>query len=275
MSTERRRRPSIGLVAGCLVALAAITVTSGCGNGSAATGPSLPASDRPGQEFVFYENFGTDAPLGTFLDQYGDRFTAYEDPAQDTSRLARGKDSGYYDSAKTLSAANGKLDSWLHYDQASGKYLVSALLPKLPTMTAGQFVLRMRADRIAGYKVVPLLWPDSEKWPDDGEVDFPEGKLDGSNWRAAMHYASSTGGEENFDAGVDGSRWHTYEIDWSPGKVDFLVDGKSIGRSTDGVPDKPMHWVWQFETNTDGPPPPKSAQGHVQVDWAKVYRPTG
>ncbi|MEI8082225.1 MAG: glycoside hydrolase family 16 protein, partial [Actinomycetes bacterium] len=228
-----------------------------------------------GYDYVFYENFDTPAPLGSFLDVYSDAFRAYDSPYQDTSRTTRGDNSGWYDPARTLSVADGHADAWLHYDASLNKYLVSAIIPKLPTMTYGQFVIRLKTDRIPGYKAVPLLWPDSENWPDDGEIDFPEGQLNGSPWSAVMHYALPDGGQDSFDAGVNGDRWHDYEIDWSPGRVDFLVDGKRIGRATHAVPDKPMHWVLQFETLPDGPAPATTAQGHVFIDWVKVYRPAG
>ncbi|MEI6623582.1 MAG: glycoside hydrolase family 16 protein, partial [Actinomycetes bacterium] len=264
-----RRR--VGLVAVAILVVGVLGM-AGCGTGPATSPKPLPPSDRAGYEYVFYDNFDTPAPLGTFLDVYGDTFRAYDEPYQDTSRSKRGTTSGYYDPGRTLSVANGNLDAWLHYDSTLGKYLVSAVIPKLPTMAYGQFVIRLRTDKIPGYKAVPLLWPDSDNWPADGEIDFPEGPLDGSPWSAVMHYAQSDGGQDSFDTGVNGDHWHDYEIDWSPGQVDFLVDGKRIGRATHAVPAQPMHWVLQFETLPDGPAPSKDAQGHVYIDWVKVYR---
>jgi len=152
-----------------------------------------------------------------------------------------------------------------------GRFLVAAPTPNLPTMTYGRFSMRLRTDRIPGYKIAPLLWPDSESWPNDGEIVFPEGDLNGSALEAFHHYARSAGGQDSFNTGVDPTQWHVYETLWSPGKVEFLVDGHSIGSSTNYVPSKPMHWVLQMETQISSAAPSTSAQGHVQIDWVKAY----
>jgi hypothetical protein len=52
-------------------------------------------------------------------------------------------------------------------------------------------MVRFRADLLPGYKIAWLLWPDAYSeglatWPQDGEVDFPEGDLAGGFW-AFMH----------------------------------------------------------------------------------------
>jgi len=230
----------------------------------------MPVGDLVGWHQVLAEDFSVSAPLGSFLRTYSN-MGAYPYPWTDTSRKWR-SNPGYYEPAKTLSVANGVLDSWLHYDASLGKYLVSAITPRLPTMTYGRFTFRLRADRIPGYKIAPLLWPDSDVWPRDGEIDFPEGDLNGKPLSAFMHHAHSAGGQDSFPTGVDPTAWHTYDIAWTPGRVTFRVDGRTIGVSTAKVPSSPMHLVLQFETNMGPDAPPTSAQGHVQVDWITVYR---
>ncbi|MDP4014871.1 MAG: glycoside hydrolase family 16 protein [Candidatus Nanopelagicales bacterium] len=229
----------------------------------------MPVGDLPGWKSVFAEDFNTTAPLGSFLSTYSN-FGAYPYPWTDTSRQER-SNPGYYHPGKTLSVASGVLDAWLHYDSELGRYLVAAPTPSLPEMTYGRFSMRLRAEKIPGYKIAPLLWPDSESWPDDGEIDFPEGDLTGDPLKAFHHYARAAGGQDQFSAGVKPGAWHVYETLWSPGKVEFLVDGKSIGSSTKYVPSKPMHWVLQMETQIESTAPSKSAEGHVQVDWVKAY----
>jgi len=61
-------------------------------------------------------------------------------------------------------------------------------------------------------------------------------------------------------------------IEWMPGHLSFLLDGKVIGESTTKVPHKPMHWVLQCETMLDPPTmPTPSAQSNIQVDWVTAY----
>ncbi|MGV1078875.1 MAG: family 16 glycosylhydrolase [Candidatus Nanopelagicales bacterium] len=232
---------------------------------------NLPTGNLPGWTSIYGEDFLTDAPLGSFLSKYSNTVSAYPYPWTDTSRNVRSNNPGYYNPDKTLSVANGVMDAYLHYDATLGRYLVAAPTPKLPTMKFGRFAMKLRADKIAGYKIAPLLWPDSEKWPGDGEIDFPEGDLTGGNLSAFSHYANANGGQDWFDTKVKHTDWHVYETAWSPTKVQFFVDGNLVGTSTTNVPQNAMHWVLQFETQISSSAPSTSAAGHVQVDWIKAY----
>lgn len=231
----------------------------------------MPAGDLPGWKQIFAEDFTRPAALGAFSSTYSN-IGSYPYPWTDTSRNSR-SNPGYYHTDKTVSVVNGTLSANLHYDATLGRHLVAALTPKLPTTTYGRYSIRLRADSIPGYKIAPLLWPDSGVWPNDGEVDFPEGDLNGGKLAAFSHYALASGGQDYFSTGVTHTSWHVYETAWSPGKIEFFVDGKSIGVSAKNVPSKAMHWVLQFETNTGSTAPPTSAAGNVQVDWIKAYQP--
>ena len=223
---------------------------------------AMPTGNLPGWTQVFAEDFTTAAPLGSFLASYGSRWGAYPSPWKDTSGH------GVYNPGKTMSASGGMMDLWVHTE--SGVHYVAAPQPKLPTMTYGRFSARFQADSTAGYKVAWLLWPDSGVWPADGEVDFPEGDLN-SNMSAFAHFASSGGGQDAFTLPTTFAGWHTATINWTPGKLVFLLDGKIVGTSTKLVPSKPMHWVMQTETTLNGSVPSNSASGHVRVDWVTAY----
>ncbi|MEI6621628.1 MAG: carbohydrate-binding protein [Actinomycetes bacterium] len=234
---------------------------------------TMPVGDLPGWRSVFAEDFNTSAPLGSFLTTYKN-FGAYPLGYTDTSRNLRSNPGSYYPE-KTLSVSNSVMDAWLHYDATLGKYLVAAPKPLHQTTTYGRYSMRLRADSIPGYKIAPLLWPDSDaiKWPAGGEIDFPEGDLDGTPLAGFAHYANPNGGQDYFNTRVDPTAWHVYETAWSPGKVEFFVDGVSIGSSTTNVPTNAMHWVLQMETQISSVAPSTTAQGHVQIDWVKVYVP--
>lgn len=229
-----------------------------------------PAIWRP----VFEEHFDRNAPLGEFLQVYGDRFGAYPYPWTDTSRTIR-SDPGYYDPGRTLSVSDGVMDAWLHYDHELKRYLVAAPYPKLPQMRYGRFAVRLRAPVARGYRVAVMLWPDSDRHPEDGEINMPEGALNGKQFFAYAHFAqpADTPGpiQDAFPTGVNGDQWHVYETVWSPGTVEFFVDGSSIGASTHAVPDQPMHWVLQFETAITPDPPATDIEAHVQVDWLQAW----
>jgi beta-glucanase (GH16 family) len=215
---------------------------------------------------VFDESFSTDAPEGQFLNVYGSRWWAYPSTWHDTTGH------GTYDPNR-ISVANGVMRMRI------GGGHVAAPVPKVgPAPTYGRlygrYVVRFRADPVRGYKTAWLLWPDSESWPADGEVDWPEGNLDGT-MSAFLHHRGATLGsdQEEFKTSARYSDWHTAVTEWTPGRVRFLLDGNVIGESTTRVPDTPMHWVLQTETSTDGTIPDPAAQSIVQVDWVRALAP--
>lgn len=238
-------------------------------------GGGAPIGDLPGWRQIFVEDFTRPAALGTFTTDsyYGPRFQrTYPYPWKDTSKH------GTYDPGKTLSVANGMLDADMHTDGT--EICVAAVEPTLPLATRGQtygrYAIRFRVDAVAGYKTAWLLWPDSGL-RSEGEIDFPEGNLDGVI-KAFMHYASndgtanSLGVQDAFASTATYPVWHTSVIEWSPGRVNFVLDGKVLGTSTTSqVPSRPMHWVIQSETALSGALPSTSAHAHVSVDWLAVW----
>lgn len=234
------------------------------------SGEPMPEGDLPAWKQVFAEDFTTDTAVGDFPgDAYSDKWDVYPDGWTDTSG------NGTYMPSKVVSVANGVLNKHLHTED--GVHMVAALLPKLAGgdkgQTYGRYSVRFKSDPVPLYKTAWLLWPDSEKWPDDGEIDFPEGNLDGSI-SAFMHYANPDGGQDEFSTDATYAKWHTATIEWTEGKVTFILDGEEIGTSTTDVPSNPMHQVLQTETCLgDCGAPSDDAEGDVQIDWVVAYSP--
>jgi Glycosyl hydrolases family 16 len=231
------------------------------------SGQGMPVGDLPGWHQIFTDDFTAPVALGAFPTSSNGRWSSYPTPWRDTSK------NGAYSTAKVVSVANGILDKFIHYD---GDYRVAALVPVLPgggtNQLYGRYAIRFRADAIPGYKVAWLLWPQSGTWPGDGEIDFPEGSLT-ETIKAFMHHKGATSGGDQ-DAYATGARftsWHTAVIEWAPSSVKFFLDGTLIGHSTSRVPNTPMHWVIQTETNVSSTKPPTDAQGHVQIDWVAIW----
>jgi len=247
------------------------------------SGECMPVGDLPGWQQIFTDDFKTDVALGSFPGAVAQKWLAYPFDAcfwQDTSKQ------GHYWPEKTLSVAQGLLNIYVHTENGplcgggNGPiHAVSAPYPVLPGASAsngqlyGRYAVRFRSDPIAGYKVAWLLWPDSEQWPRDGEVDFPEGNLDGKI-TAFMHRMNGTSGsdQDGYATSASFTAWHTAVIEWRPNDLQFILDGQVIGHSTSRVPSTPMHWVLQTETNLDGTPVSDSAAGNVQVDWVAVWK---
>ena len=142
----------------------------------------------------------------------------------------------------------------------------------------GRWEARVRSQAGNGYGPVMLLWPDSEKWPEDGEVDIME--VPGEN-RDLAHFVLHAGEANNLLGSAvkgDFSQWHTFAVDWLPDRVTWYVDGRAQFTVTDRthIPDTPMHLAIQLDQGPvkDWMPAPDATtppQVRLQVDWVHVY----
>ncbi len=247
------------------------------------SGECRPTGDLPGWRLIFADDFTVPVALGQWSDcslepmicrglpePYRERWWAFLGGWTDNAN-------GLNSPSKTLSVADGILDIYLHTE--GGVHLVAAPVPLIHGRAGplgqlyGRYAIRFRSDSLHGYKVAWLLWPDSETWPRDGEIDFPEGNLD-ATIEAYLHRQDGTAGNDaaGFSSGVRLSGdWHTAVIEWNSDMVNFILDGKVIGATMDRIPDTPMHWVLEAYTAFDGTVPDDETAGHVQIDWVSVY----
>jgi beta-glucanase (GH16 family) len=254
------------------------TATATSGPVADPSGEPAPLGNRAGWTQVFFDDFSVPAGFGQFPSLFSDKWWAYPTGWKDTSGY------GVYDPARVLSVHDGVLD--YHVRTEGGRHLVGAPVPRLPGtergitstpsgQTYGRYSVRYRSDSLRGYKVAWLLWPDSKQFPRDGEIDFPEGDLDGTQISGYVHRqgAEKSWDQAPFHAWASPNEWHTATTEWLPGRVTFYLDGQVVGQTRTRVPNTPMHWVLQTETNTEGRPVSASANGHVQVDWVAVWKP--
>lgn len=248
------------------------------------SGEPMPDADLPGWRLIFADDFDTDIALGSFPAADADNWYAYPAGWQDTSR------NGRYDAPRVVSVHDGMMDMYLHTDTVDGatKHLVAAPVPLLPGddpavyngsspwrgMQYGRYAVRFRADAIPGYKTAWLLWPLSDVWPRDGEIDFPEGDLGATDtiW-AFMHRQNGSSGSDQ-DAANSGEvydDWHTAVLEWGPTECRFELDGVELMAPTSRIPNTPMRWVLQTETQLSGGAPSSAVSGHVYVDWVAVW----
>lgn len=243
------------------------------------SGVSMPVGAPQGWRPVFSDDFTEgDVSLGGFPGAaFGARWSAnYADGTPDTAGQKNGGRSAYYPS-KVLSVHDGVLDMYLHSE--NGISMGAAPAPKTRrnngapynSQKYGLYSVRFRSDALPGFKVAWLLWPDSGRWPQDGEIDFPEGDLAVSPF-AALHSAGSqqSAASAIFQTSASFQAWNTATIEWAPGRVEFFLNGQSIGVSTSGVPDGPMHYILQTESCLPTCPSPE-VRGHVYVDWVAIW----
>ncbi len=240
------------------------------------SGEPLPAGDRPGWRQVFTDDFSTAVPRGSFPAAVSAKWDAY-------SGFKDTWGNGTHDPGKVVSVSAGLMNINLHTE--NGVHLVSAPVPKIAGhasaydgLTYGRYAVRFCVDQpanLAGYKTAWLLWPDSEpgypggNW-NRGEIDFPEGNLNGTI-EAFMHYKGNPRTQDAYSTTARYGSWHTAVTEWTPQSVKFLLDGVTIGATTNTavIPSTPMHWVLQTETTQTAPA--DSANGNVQVDWVAIW----
>ena len=233
---------------------------------AAPSGEAMPVGDLAGWRQVFTDDFTTDVPLGSFPKAVTTKWGVYVDGQKDTSRH------GTYFPSKVVSVAGGLLNEYIHTE--NGVHMVASIVPRIPSKSLlyGRYAIRFRSDVIANYKSTGLLWPDSNVWPRDGEIDWPEANLNGPVM-AYMHRQDATvkTDQDWFNPNADYAGWHTFVTEWSPTATTYSIDGVNIGTSTARIPNSLMHYVIQTETGLGGTIPADTAAGNVQIDWVAIW----
>lgn len=242
----------------------------------ASTNPSgvpMPNADLPGWTLVFNDDFDTPIAIGSWQAAVAQRWQSY---------VGLNNQSGsYYDPATVVSQHDSMLDYFLHQDAATGHWVTAAAQPILTEdgttagkyQTYGRYALAWRADSLQGFYGVPLLWPLSDSYLNDGEIDWPEGNFTSQNMAAFIHKTGAASGAEQTQilSGVPySSGWHVTVTEWMPGRVNIYLDDVLLGSATDRIPSTAFRWVLQVTGSPQGLPV-VGTQGHWQADWVAVW----
>jgi beta-glucanase (GH16 family) len=187
-----------------------------------------------------------------------------------------------------IGVGNGELQINGHGKDPSGKGNTSGALCWCRgdgDRTYGLWMVRAKFDAGTGYGVAMLLWPQSNRWPQDGELDLVESARPKKNTAlSSIHWGNPPGGER--DSGKltgDYTQWHVYAVDWQPTYVKYSIDGQTVydtrfSAKKPGIPKTPMHLVMQQEPGPFGAPgwipaPDASTPDRVtvHVDWVRMY----
>jgi beta-glucanase (GH16 family) len=144
--------------------------------------------------------------------------------------------------------------------------------------TYGWWSVRFRMGKGAGTAFAMMLWPQ-KGWPP--EIDFAEeGPGMGasrSTVTATLHYGSHNTMIHNTRR-VDLTKWHTMGVIWTPGRIQYRLDGRTWATITgSSVPHQPMHLAIQTEVGPKGtdktmPSSHTPSPTKLQIDWVRVYR---
>ena len=140
-----------------------------------------------------------------------------------------------------------------------------------PGRRYGRWEARMRVP--AGhpdYHAVLVLWPDSNVWPGDGEVDYAEMTADADE--AQFNFlAGPTNTWVRGATKLDITAWHNYAVEWSPTGMRGYVDGMLVFEDTDvtHLPPGPMHQTIQLDWIPYTSELP--TESSMEVDWVRMY----
>ncbi|MGC4235505.1 MAG: glycoside hydrolase family 16 protein [Niabella sp.] len=136
----------------------------------------------------------------------------------------------------------------------------------------GKFEARVRADDDPSLatNAVFLTWPDSEKWPIDGENNIWETTTNRRDkFYTFVHYGADNKQYQKMH-NISAKEWHVVAMEWEPYRLRILVDDKLQWTLTDSlaIPHNSHHACLQLDAfaKTMGDPV------KMYVDWIKVYR---
>lgn len=136
--------------------------------------------------------------------------------------------------------------------------------------TYGKYEIRSRMDNGAGYNKAELLWPSSERWPRDVEIDISE-IFDGSydQFGSFVHYGIDHKRLHKTTKDVNTSQWHTYGVEWEPSKVTYFFDGKPIWTVTEpaAIPHTKHFLGIQLDVSRSS----HKVNTSLHVDYVKVW----
>lgn len=128
--------------------------------------------------------------------------------------------------------------------------------------------MRMSPNRAVQYHGVLIVWPDAGRVAANGcqEIDYSEttGQVNVNHFY--LHYACPNT-QVSASKTLDMTAWHTYAVDWQPGKITGYVDGVQWFTSTKS-PKAPGHQTVQLDWFPNSSATTKS---WMDVDWVRRY----
>jgi Glycosyl hydrolases family 16 len=232
-----------------IYALFSICLFTGCRKSEDNTG-----NKEPKWKLIFQDDF-TDSILNRSA------WSTYTSPGQEGNGLRRPEAISLKDGNLVVTAA--MIDS----------NLVSGGMAQNINQTFGKYEFRVRVEKDSSDAMsgVVLTWPQSERWPMDGENDIYETGTDGDrhSFSTNIHYGTSANTQFSFVHEADASTWHIMSMVWTSDYIKIYRDSSLVWTLADknAIPRVNHHLCIQL----DAFKPFVSKPVHMFVDWVKIY----
>lgn len=179
------------------------------------------------------------------------------------------------DPNQTRSAANvvvAGTDLHLKSQGLSGSGVCLCGSSTYPTTPYGRYEVRAKMNPNADHGAAIMLWPNSENWPIDGEIDLAEFNAARDQVMFTIHYGADNSQKMTRVAG-DFTQWHNFRVDWTSTGIVYYIDDQIVAATTDKtvIPTTPMHLSMQAGPNSNRTATPTSTS--LDIAWVKVSRP--
>lgn len=119
----------------------------------------------------------------------------------------------------------------------------------------------------------PAFWLNGKDHPEDGEIDVMECLSDDD---VAWHYhwarGSAWGYPEQWNGRMPGGGgWHTFGVNWEPGRLTFYYDGRKVGTHRRGVTGAPHYLILNHGISGRRIKVPST----LKVDYVRVWKSRG
>jgi hypothetical protein len=220
-------------------------------------GPPVPIPNPNGRKLVFQDDFDGNA-VNTA------NWSLYNSPGHNGNGLRR----------PSAFSTDGQGHLVITAQTTGGKIVSGGMASRL-NQTYGLYEFRVRTDPdpTGTMSGVVLTWPQSGRWPQDGENDIYETGTRAntrSPFNSFVHFGKQNS-QRWFRHHADGAQWHTMAMDWSPGAIKVYRDGVLDWTMTDrkAIPHVAHHLCVQLDAFANRQ---LTTPVRMYVDWVRIYQ---
>jgi hypothetical protein len=136
-----------------------------------------------------------------------------------------------------------------------------------------EFRVRTDPDPTRNISGAVLTWPQSGRFPQDGENDIYEtGTYNPRDpFFSFIHFGTTSSSQVSYKHYANAADWHTMAMDWSSGAIKIYRDGALVWTVTDPaeIPDVAHHLCIQLDALGSGH---LTGPVRMYVDWVRIYQ---